>query len=155
LIGLASIITIAVLLQRPVDRVLILGACGFALFTLAWTGMFFRLKRELPEHALVDATYLQPSHRFRRPAPHRVPQYVRPHTVPLRTSPYRPVVDAVDRRPGEACGVAHRLCALRAVDTRAHVYDESIDTRHDDTAGEAWLHGCFSYMWYRRSSKSE
>src|SRR4030042_2489070 len=58
LIGLASIITIAVLLQRPVDRVLILGACGFTLFTLAWAGMYFRLKRELPEHALVDATYL-------------------------------------------------------------------------------------------------
>jgi hypothetical protein len=37
----------------------------------------------------------------------------------------------------------------------AHVYDESIDTRHDDAAGEAWLHGCFSYMLYRRSSKSE
>ena len=58
LIGLASIITLAVLLQRPVDRVLVLGACGFTLFTLAWVGMYFRLKRELPEHALVDATYL-------------------------------------------------------------------------------------------------
>ena len=58
LIGLVSIITLAVLLQRPVDRVLVLGACGFALFTLAWVGMYFRLKRELPEHALVDATYL-------------------------------------------------------------------------------------------------
>lgn len=23
----------------------------------------------------------------------------------------------------------------------AHVHDESIDTRHDETAGEAWLHG--------------
>ena len=58
LIGLVSIITIVVLLQRPVDRVLVLGACGFALFTLAWVGMYFRLKRELPEHELVDATYL-------------------------------------------------------------------------------------------------
>jgi hypothetical protein len=58
LIGLVSIITIAVLLQRPINLVLILGACGFAVFTLAWTGMYFRLKRELPEHALVDATYL-------------------------------------------------------------------------------------------------
>jgi hypothetical protein len=58
LIGLASIITIAVLLQRPVDLGLILGACGFTLFTVAWTGMYFRLKRELPDHALVSATYL-------------------------------------------------------------------------------------------------
>ena len=34
----------------------------------------------------------------------------------------------------------------------AHVHDESIGTRHDDAAGEAWLHGCFSYMLYRRPS---
>jgi hypothetical protein len=32
----------------------------------------------------------------------------------------------------------------------AHVLDESIDTRRDDASGEAWLHGCFSYMLYRR-----
>jgi len=36
----------------------------------------------------------------------------------------------------------------------AHVNDESIDTRHDDAAGEAWLHGRLSYMLYRRSSQS-
>jgi len=58
LIGLVSIVTIVALLQRPLDWVLILGACGFALFTLAWVGMYFRLKRELPDHALVNATYL-------------------------------------------------------------------------------------------------
>jgi len=33
----------------------------------------------------------------------------------------------------------------------AHVHDESIDTRHDDAKGEAWLHGVFSYMLYRRT----
>jgi hypothetical protein len=33
----------------------------------------------------------------------------------------------------------------------AHVLDESIDIRHDDAAGEAWLHGSFSYMLYRVS----
>ena len=27
----------------------------------------------------------------------------------------------------------------------AHVHDESIETRHDDAAGETWLHGCFSF----------
>ena len=36
----------------------------------------------------------------------------------------------------------------------AHVNSESIDTRHDDAAGEAWLHGLFSYMLYRRPSQS-
>jgi hypothetical protein len=32
----------------------------------------------------------------------------------------------------------------------AHVLDESIDIRHDDASAEAWLHGLFSYMLYRR-----
>ena len=32
----------------------------------------------------------------------------------------------------------------------AHVLDESIDTRHDDATGEAWLHGRFTYVLYRR-----
>jgi hypothetical protein len=34
----------------------------------------------------------------------------------------------------------------------AHVHDESIETRHDDATGEAWLHGRFSYMLYSRVS---
>jgi len=32
----------------------------------------------------------------------------------------------------------------------AHVLDESIDSRHDDVAGTAWLHGRFTYMLYRQ-----
>ena len=36
----------------------------------------------------------------------------------------------------------------------AHVYDEVIDPKHDDAAGEAWLHGRFSYMLYRRPQES-
>lgn len=32
----------------------------------------------------------------------------------------------------------------------AHVLDESIDSRHDDATGEAWLHGRFTYVLYRR-----
>ena len=32
----------------------------------------------------------------------------------------------------------------------AHVVAESIDTRHDDAHGEAWLHGQFTYLLYRR-----
>ncbi|HMD37379.1 MAG TPA: hypothetical protein VKH42_20535 [Vicinamibacterales bacterium] len=31
----------------------------------------------------------------------------------------------------------------------AHVLDESIDTRHDASTGEAWLCGRFTYMLYR------
>ena len=31
----------------------------------------------------------------------------------------------------------------------AHVHDEAIDPKHDDAAGEAWLHGRFGYMLYR------
>ncbi len=31
----------------------------------------------------------------------------------------------------------------------AHILSESIDTRHDDRTGEAWLHGRFTYMLYR------
>jgi hypothetical protein len=31
----------------------------------------------------------------------------------------------------------------------AHVLNESIDPRHDDASGEAWLHGRFTYMLYR------
>ena len=36
----------------------------------------------------------------------------------------------------------------------AHVLDESIDSRHDGATGEAWLHGRFTYMLYRRSVKN-
>jgi hypothetical protein len=32
----------------------------------------------------------------------------------------------------------------------AHVRDEAISPKHDDAAGEAWLHGTFTYMLYRR-----
>jgi hypothetical protein len=36
----------------------------------------------------------------------------------------------------------------------AHVHDESIDICHDDVTGEAWLHGSFSYMLYRRPPRA-
>jgi len=35
----------------------------------------------------------------------------------------------------------------------AHVHDESIEVKHDDAAGEAWLHGRFGYMLYRRTPR--
>jgi hypothetical protein len=37
----------------------------------------------------------------------------------------------------------------------AHVHDEAIEPKHDDAAGEAWLHGRFSYMLYRRAREAE
>jgi hypothetical protein len=33
----------------------------------------------------------------------------------------------------------------------AHVLHESVDSRHDDVTGEAWLRGRFRYVLYRRS----
>jgi hypothetical protein len=36
----------------------------------------------------------------------------------------------------------------------AHVHDEVIVPKHDDAAGEAWLHGRFSYVLYRRTPAS-
>ena len=35
----------------------------------------------------------------------------------------------------------------------AHVLDESIDSRRDDVAAEAWLHGRFGYTLYRRATR--
>jgi hypothetical protein len=32
----------------------------------------------------------------------------------------------------------------------ARVYEEVIDTRRDDATGEAWLHGRFDFVLYRR-----
>jgi hypothetical protein len=36
----------------------------------------------------------------------------------------------------------------------AHVHDEAITPKHDDAAGEAWLHGRFTYVLYRRPPES-
>jgi hypothetical protein len=37
----------------------------------------------------------------------------------------------------------------------AHVHDEAIDPKHDGAAGEAWLHGRFSDVMYRRPRTSQ
>jgi len=36
----------------------------------------------------------------------------------------------------------------------AHVLKESVDSRHDAVTGEAWLHGRFDYMLYRKSENA-
>jgi hypothetical protein len=35
----------------------------------------------------------------------------------------------------------------------AHIHDESIEIRHDEARSEAWLHGRFSYMLYRKPAQ--
>jgi hypothetical protein len=35
----------------------------------------------------------------------------------------------------------------------AHVVDESIDSKHDDATVEAWLHGRFTYVLYRKAAR--
>jgi hypothetical protein len=39
---------------------------------------------------------------------------------------------------------------LRFGGNYAHVLNESVDSKHDDAVGLAWLHGRFTYMLYRR-----
>jgi hypothetical protein len=36
-----------------------------------------------------------------------------------------------------------------------HVLEEKIDSRRDDAKGEAWLHGRFDYVLYRRPSADD
>jgi len=36
----------------------------------------------------------------------------------------------------------------------AHVLEETIGSKHDDRSGEAWLHGCISYLLLRRPRRS-
>jgi hypothetical protein len=45
----------------------------------------------------------------------------------------------------------HRLAEeiVRLGGRCAHVYKETIDARHDDATGEAWLQGRFEYTLYR------
>jgi len=38
--------------------------------------------------------------------------------------------------------------------TFAHVLDEAIDPKHDDAAGQTWLHGRFGYLLYRHGRAS-
>jgi len=34
----------------------------------------------------------------------------------------------------------------------AHVKGESLGAKHDDVAGDAWLHGIFTYVLFRRAA---
>jgi hypothetical protein len=37
----------------------------------------------------------------------------------------------------------------------AHVLDESVDSRHDDVTGEAWLYGRYVYVLYQRKNRRQ
>lgn len=52
---------------------------------------------------------------------------------------------------------AHRLEAeiARLGGRYAHVHGESIGAMHDDVAGEAWLHGTFTYVIYGDGATTE
>ena len=63
-----------------------------------------------------------------------------------------------DRSYQELMANAHARLAqeiVRLGGHYAHVQSESIDILHDDAADEAWLHGSFSYILYRRPSASQ
>jgi hypothetical protein len=32
----------------------------------------------------------------------------------------------------------------------AHVLSETVDSKHDAVSGQSWLHGCLTYMLYRK-----
>jgi len=57
---------------------------------------------------------------------------------------YRQLMDTVESR------LAQEIARLGG--HFAHVHDEAIEPKRDDAAGEAWMHGRFSYMVFRRAS---
>jgi hypothetical protein len=65
--------------------------------------------------------------------------------------------DLWNRCYGELMAATHHRLAqeiARLGGDYAHVFDEVISTRRDDAAGEAWLHGRFSYVLYRRPPRA-
>jgi hypothetical protein len=64
------------------------------------------------------------------------------HRDELWDSCYRSLLDNTHERFDQ------EICRLGG--DYAHVLDESIDSRHDPVTGEAWLHGRFTYVLYRR-----
>ena len=54
LVGLAAVMAVVVARRSQWPETLL--GVGFLAFTAGWVGMYFRLKRELPEHPLAKAT---------------------------------------------------------------------------------------------------
>ena len=64
------------------------------------------------------------------------------HRGELWDRAYHELMEATQARMNQEIGRLGGHCA--------HVLDESIDSRRDDATGEAWLHGLFTYVLYRR-----
>ena len=64
------------------------------------------------------------------------------HRDELWDACYAELMAAAERRLGQE--------VARLGGHMAHVHDEAIEPKHDDAAGEAWLHGRFRYLLYRR-----
>jgi len=60
---------------------------------------------------------------------------------------FRRLLALVRRLPSWHLSIGQEISQLGG--RYAHVLDESIETRHDASSGEAWLHGRFTYMLYR------
>jgi len=75
MIGVTLFIGVAVLDSYSLQSRGTLAVGGFVLVTLAWIGMYFQIKRELPGHDLAKAWYVT------RPNAHRVFNLVRFHFV--------------------------------------------------------------------------
>jgi hypothetical protein len=56
MVGLAAVIIAAMARRSPWPETLV--GVGFLAFTAGWVGMYFRLKRESPEHPLAKATLI-------------------------------------------------------------------------------------------------
>jgi len=63
------------------------------------------------------------------------------HRDELWNQCYQDVMDRVQTR------LEQEVVRLRG--NYAHILAESVDSKHDDVTGEAWLHGRFTYMLYR------
>ena len=57
LIVLVGVVVVFIATQG--DRATTAGAIGFLFMTLGWVGMYFLLKRELPDHPLAKVSYVR------------------------------------------------------------------------------------------------
>jgi len=91
--------------------------------------------RDLPPleaELMAEHTLEADSHRVQLPFAHRDELWERCY-ADLMANAERRLVQEVQRLGGRY----------------AHVHDETIEPKHNDATGEAWLHGIFRYMLYR------
>jgi len=125
------------------------------------------LAREAPAQILNCASYMSVTHEsaskivyWHRELPPVDAELMTEHTVEATSSRVNGSIkhrdDLWDRCYQELMANARdRLIQeiVRLGGDYAHVLDESVDTRRNDATREAWLHGRFTYMLYRRPSR--